>query len=102
MMKVTRQPNPLVSVVLPSYNHRRFVSSAIRSVYRQTYRPIELIIIDDGSTDRSAETIREFLDTTLPPAGISVHFSTRKNRGAHATINEGIEKASGDYIAILN
>jgi len=102
MTKITREPNPLVSVVLPSYNHRRFVNNAIRSVYRQTYRPIELIIIDDGSKDGSAEAIREFLGNVPPPTGISVHFSARKNRGAPATINEGIEKASGDYIAILN
>jgi glycosyltransferase involved in cell wall biosynthesis len=102
MMKVTREPGPLVSVVLPSYNHRRFVRNAIGSVFRQTYRPIELIIIDDGSSDGSAEVIREFLNNTAPPTGISVHFSARKNRGAATTINEGIEKASGDYIAILN
>lgn len=102
MMKAARELDPLVSVVLPSYNHRQFVNNAIRSVYRQTYRPIELIIIDDGSKDGSAETIREFLDSTPTPTGISVHFSARNNRGATATINEGIEKASGDYIAILN
>lgn len=102
MMKVTREPSPLVSVVLPSYNHRRFVKNAIGSVYRQTYRPIELIIIDDGSSDGSAEIIREFLSRASPPSGISVHFSARKNRGAPATINEGIEQASGEYIAILN
>jgi glycosyltransferase involved in cell wall biosynthesis len=102
MMLATRERDPLVSVVLPSFNHRRFVSNAIRSVYRQTYRPIELIIIDDGSSDGSAETIRTFLNDEPPPKGISVHFSAQKNRGAPATINEGIEKASGDYIAILN
>jgi glycosyltransferase involved in cell wall biosynthesis len=102
MMQATRERNPLVSVVLPSYNHRLFVNNAIRSVYRQTYRPIELIIIDDGSSDRSAETIRDFLNDAPPPTGISAHFSARENRGAPATINEGIEKASGDYIAILN
>src|ERR1700761_5749677 len=102
MMPATREHNPLVSVVLPSFNHRRFVSNAIRSVYRQTYRPIELIIIDDGSSDGSAEIIRAFLNNEPPPKGISVHFSAQKNRGAPATINEGIENASGDYIAILN
>src|SRR5579864_373460 len=102
MMQVTREPRPLVSVVLPSYNHRQFVNNAIRSVYRQTYRPIELIIIDDGSKDGSADTIRKFLNDTPPPTGISVDFSARKNRGAPATINEGIAKARGDHIAILN
>ena len=101
-MKAAREPSPLVSVVLPSYNHRRFVNHAIRSVYRQTYRPLELIIIDDGSSDGSAATIREFLDSAPPPTGISVKFSARENRGAPATINEGIEKSSGDYVAILN
>ncbi len=92
----------MVSVVLPSYNHRRFVINAIRSVYQQTYRPIDLIVIDDGSRDGSAQTIREFLADTPPPAGISVQFRARENRGAPATINEAIENAGGDYIAILN
>jgi glycosyltransferase involved in cell wall biosynthesis len=101
-LKAADECNPLVSVVLPSYNHRQFVSGAIRSVYRQTYRPIELIIIDDGSSDNSAEVIRGFLDDTPLPEGITVHFSARENRGAPATINEGIKAAHGAYITILN
>ncbi|HML06687.1 MAG TPA: glycosyltransferase [Xanthobacteraceae bacterium] len=93
---------PLVSIVMPSYNHGRFVTDAVRSVYQQTYRPIELIIIDDGSSDGSPEIIREFLATASPPDGISVHFSARQNRGAPITINEGIAQARGSYVAILN
>jgi glycosyltransferase involved in cell wall biosynthesis len=101
-MELTHAANPLVSVVLPSHNHRHFVKDAIRSVYQQTYRPIELIIIDDGSRDGSAAIILDFLNREPPPCDISVDFSARRNRGAHATLNEGIEKARGQYVAILN
>jgi glycosyltransferase involved in cell wall biosynthesis len=93
---------PLVSVVVPVYNHARFVLPAIRSVLDQTYRPIELIIIDDGSTDGSAEVVSEFQRTYKPADGIEIKFSARENRGAPETINEAIRAAKGDYIAILN
>jgi glycosyltransferase involved in cell wall biosynthesis len=101
-MREEHEGAPLVSVVIPSFNHRRFIREAIRSVYRQTYRPIELIIIDDGSKDGSAAIIRDFFSKELAPDGISVDFSARPNRGAHATINEGIAKAHGHYVTILN
>lgn len=91
-----------VSVVLPVYNHRDFVLDAIRSVFEQTHTPKELIIIDDGSTDGSPDSIREFLAANPAPEGLSVLFQARENRGAHITINEGIRRATGEYIALLN
>lgn len=91
-----------ISVVLPVYNHRDFVIDAIRSVFEQTLTPHELIIIDDGSTDGSAEIIRDFLAKNPGPQGMSVSFEARENRGAHVTINEGIKRATGEYVAILN
>jgi glycosyltransferase involved in cell wall biosynthesis len=93
---------PLISVIVPVYNHARFVLPAIQSVLDQTYRPIELIIIDDGSTDGSAEAIAEFQRTYQPTDAIEIKFSARENKGAHETINEAIKGAKGDYIAILN
>tara|TARA_E500000318_G_scaffold511_2_gene672 strand:+ start:59355 stop:61523 length:2169 start_codon:yes stop_codon:yes gene_type:complete len=96
-------PNsPLVSVIMPVYNHERYVVEAMESVFAQTHRPIEFIIIDDGSGDSSVATVRERLDRTPLPEGITVHFKSRPNKGAHVTINEGLAQATGDYLSILN
>ena len=99
---ILAENQPLVTVVMPVYNHARYVGEAIRSVLDQTYRPIELVIIDDGSTDGSVEAIRSYLAAHPPPDGVAVHVETRGNRGAHATINDGIARARGAYVAILN
>ncbi len=89
---------PLVSVVLPAYNHARFVAQAIASVAAQTYPHIELIVIDDGSTDNTAAVIAECLSEMTLPA----RFIARENRGAPATLNEGATLARGQYLAFLN
>lgn len=90
--------NPLVSVIVPSYNHAQFIDQCIDSVYAQTWARIELIVIDDGSSDDSATRIREKLKTCR----FSHRFIARENRGAHHTINEAVALATGDYINILN
>ena len=87
---------------MPVYNHRAFVAAAIKSVFAQTYRPIEFIIIDDGSVDGSVNEVRKLLAQEPAPEGIRVIFMARDNRGAAATINEGIDLARGTYLAILN
>ena len=89
---------PLVSVIVPIYNHERFVRQALQSVLQQTYRPIELIAIDDGSQDTSADIAAA---TLRQSPGNSV-FIRRANRGAHNTLNQGLALATGDYLAILN
>lgn len=86
---------PLVSVIIPSYNHQKFVGKAIESVLNQTYDRFELIIIDDGSKDNSPDVIRKYQDTRIT-------FIEQENRGAHTTINRGLEMAQGDYLCILN
>lgn len=90
--------NPLVSVIVPSYNHARFIDQCIDSIYAQTWARIEIIVIDDGSTDDSVARIRE----KLKACRFSHRFIARENRGAHRTINEAIALATGDYINILN
>ncbi len=89
---------PLVSIIIPSYNHGRWIRQALESVYSQTYRRLELIVIDDGSSDDSPERIRSSLAACPFPS----RFIARENRGAHATINEAAALASGEYINILN
>ena len=89
---------PLVSVVLPAFNHAEYVADAIASVAAQTYRNIELIVIDDGSTDATAAVIA----ASVRSLSIPVQFVSRENRGAPATLNEGAGLARGQYLAFLN
>lgn len=90
---------PLVTVIIPSYNHERFIREAIYSVANQTYKNIELIIIDDGSTDSSPGLIEGVLREIT---SLKAMFLIQENRGAHNAINSGIALANGEYIAILN
>lgn len=87
---------PLISVVIPSYNHRDFIGAAIDSVLRQSHQRIELIVVDDGSTDDTAELLGTIRDDRMRM--VLAHT----NRGAHATLNEGIALAKGEYVSILN
>ncbi|BAZ41271.1 putative glycosyl transferase [Calothrix sp. NIES-4101] len=87
--------NPKVSIIIPSYNHSKYIIQTLNSVCNQTYENLEIIVIDDGSSDDSAKLISEFSDPRLL-------FIQQNNQGAHATINRGLSMASGDYIAILN
>lgn len=90
--------NPLVSIVIPSYNHGRYLSGTLKSVFSQSYANLELIIVDDGSEDGSVEVLKHVLKSCPLPS----KFVTRSNRGAPATINEGVELSNGEYINILN
>ncbi|ADE16652.1 glycosyl transferase family 2 [Nitrosococcus halophilus Nc 4] len=87
---------PLVSVIIPAYNHESYVSSAVESVLGQTHRNLELIVIDDASQDGTWEILQSFQDSRLR---LRRHDT---NRGADATLNEGVALAQGEYIAILN
>jgi glycosyltransferase involved in cell wall biosynthesis len=89
---------PKVSVIVPVFNHEAYVAEALESVFRQTYRDIELIVIDDGSSDSSAAVAAATLESCPFPHT----FIARENRGAHATINEGVRLATGKFINILN
>lgn len=87
-----------VSVVIPSYNHARYLGEAIASVFAQTRPADEVIVIDDGSTDGSADVLASHV-RERPGA---IRLITRENRGAAATINEAIGLAGGEWINILN
>jgi glycosyltransferase involved in cell wall biosynthesis len=91
--------DPLVSVIVPSYNHAGFIRQAIYSVANQTYRNVELIVIDDGSRDHSPSVISDTLEGL---AAIKAQLFVQDNKGAHDAINRGILLARGEYIAILN
>lgn len=94
----TTQRDPLISVVVPTYNRSTAVKRAVTSVLDQTYRPIELIIVDDHSPKPVAETLQPIDDE-------NVHvFLIRheENRGGNAARNTGIDAATGEFIAFLD
>lgn len=91
----------LVSVIIPVYNREELVREAIQSVYEQTYRPIECIVVDDGSTDQSV-TIVEELKTKYNSGDFFIKLYEQKNAGAPAARNVGIKNASGVYIQFLD
>lgn len=85
----------LVSIIIPSYNHLAYIPKAVESVLEQTHSDLELIIIDDGSTDDSLAYLQALTDPR-------VRLVAQANAGAHNAINRGLEMARGEYLAILN
>lgn len=85
---------PLVSVILPSFNHRRFVGESIESVLRQTYPNIQLIVIDDGSTDGSADYIASLVEHHR------FEFIAQANAGLIATLNRAKQLVRGKYVSL--
>ena len=94
-----KRPEGLISVIIPSYNHSRFIRQAILSVNHQTYDNIQLIIIDDGSDD---DSIRVIEDTLKQVRLTDVIFEVQEHQGAHNAINNGILCSQGEFICILN
>ncbi len=86
---------PLVSIVIPAYNHESFIGQAIESVLAQTAGDLELIVIDDGSVDRTWQVIQGFQDQRLVR-------HRQENQDAFNTLNRGLRLARGRFVAILN
>ena len=86
--------NPLISVIIPVYNGERYLVEAIESALAQSWRPIEIILIDDGSTDGSAALARRFAP--------EVKYEFIDHAGAGAARNRGVALAGGDYLAFLD
>lgn len=86
-----------ISVVVPSFNHARFIRATLRSVLRQRLAPSELLVIDDGSTDGSPRVIEQALNDCPFPCELLV----RPNRGLCATLNEGLARTSGRFFGYL-
>lgn len=87
---------PTVSVIIPSYNHEKYIRQCIQSVLNQTFQDFEIIITDDGSSDRTVEFIEKFTDPRIKL------FKNPTNRGASVTANTCIMNSRGKYIAMLS
>lgn len=90
--------NPLVSVIIPAYNHEMYIEEAIQSVINQTYKNIELIVINDGSTDGTGSIITNFIEKNN---NFNIEYLSKPNEGICRTLNKGLELAKGKYVALL-
>ncbi|MBI5406413.1 MAG: glycosyltransferase family 2 protein [Nitrospirae bacterium] len=88
------EANPKVTAIIPSYNGERYISHAIESVLAQTYKNIEIIVVDDGSTDRSLEKVRPYLSR--------IKYIFQENSGVCNARNAGISNSNGELIAFLD
>lgn len=85
---------PTLSVVLPNYNHVRYIGEQLQAILDQTHQPLEIIIVDDASTDNSVEVIQNWVDKN-PLVRL---VRNEQNQGVNFSFNRGIAIASGDYI----
>jgi teichuronic acid biosynthesis glycosyltransferase TuaG len=86
---------PLVSIIIPCYNSGKFVGETIHSVLSQPYRDIEVLFINDGSTDNSGAELEKFSDKRI-------HYITKKNTGVSDSRNMGLRSAKGKYVVFLD
>lgn len=87
-----------VSVIMPVYNAAKFISEALESVFAQTYKDIEIVLVDDQSKDNSANIIEEYMNTHHN----IVYYLQPTNQGAGAARNKALEIATGEYVAFLD
>ncbi len=85
---------PEVSVIIPTYNRAEYVTQAIDSVLAQTYTDYEIIVVDDGSTDKTREVLEPYMD--------KIAYIYQENTGVSAARNRGIKAAKGDWVAFLD
>nr|WP_259211054.1 glycosyltransferase [Salinibacter ruber] len=90
-----------VSVVIPTFNRAQYVTDALESVWAQSYRPVETIVVDDGSTDNTATIVDEWADAHQED-GFTVTYRYQENAGAPSARNHGLQVASGQWIKFLD
>lgn len=87
---------PKISIIIPAYNAEQYISEAIQSVINQSYKNWELIIIDDGSSDETARTVKSFISNE------KIKYYYQNNAGVSSARNKGIDFAQGKYLAFLD
>ena len=90
-----RNENPKVSVIIPTYNRAAEVPNAIASVFAQTFSDLEVIVVDDGSSDDTGKILREIF-------GDRIRYYAQTNQGLSAALNKGLAEARGEWIAFLD
>jgi glycosyltransferase involved in cell wall biosynthesis len=86
--------NPLIGVIVPVFNGERYLGATLESILAQSYRPLEIVVVDDGSTDGSMAVIGRF--------GRAVNYVRQPNQGTGAARNRGVLHSTADYLAFLD
>ena len=86
--------SPLISVIIPTYNYGNYIEETILSVLNQTYKNVEILVIDDGSTDNTWEIVSKFKN--------EINFLRQENLGQSQARNHGFDKARGSVYALLD
>jgi len=88
--------NPKVSVIIPAYNTEKYISQAIESALTQTEQSVEVIVVNDASTDATLEVVKSFSDERL------TLINNEYNRGAGYARNRAIQESRGEWVAVLD
>lgn len=100
-MEEAFQPG-LVSVIIPTYNRAQFLIEAMQSVFDQTYRPIEMIVVDDGSDDGTDEMVKKWWAARSGATGFELKYIIQNNMGACVARNRGLQESQGEFIQFLD
>ena len=91
---------PAISILIPSYNHEKYIEQCLNSILEENYPNKEIVIIDDGSTDKTPEIIEQWAEKNKDI--IKVIFKKRENKGVPKTVNELIDLSTGEYLVLFS
>jgi len=92
----------LYSVIIPTYNRAPFLNDVLQSLERQTYRPLQVVLVDDGSTDHTRDIVEGWQARAVHDEGLSIDYVFQENQGACAARNVGISHARGEYLQFVD
>lgn len=95
-MKTEKSRKPLVSIILPTYNREKYLNRSLDSLLNQTYKNWELLIVDDGSNDKTLPLVKNYLNRFS-----NIRYLFHENRGAAYSMNIGIKKSKGEFLTFL-
>ncbi len=93
---------PKFSIIMPVYNKAPYVRKALESVVSQSYKDWELIVVDDGSTDKSLQVVEDYIRETISDERLAIRVISQTNSGVAAARNRGVKESRGEYICFLD
>ena len=92
----------VVTVIIPCFNHEKYITKTLKSIVNSTYKKIELILIDDGSTDKSFDIAKSYLEREeIKKRFVNIIIEKQENKGVTKTLNKMIDLSTGEYIVPL-